>query len=326
VLVFDSDEAGQAAVFKSIITCRKNGLACSVAAPGKAALPGNAENPPGNPDDTLGSKVKDPADILQKFGADTLNKSMKCDIIDIEYLVSRAKTLYDISTPRGKKGAISLFFPYFNALDSKTERDACIEAVADAIRADKGAILGDFERWQHSANGRSAASTRSPEKPDFEEVPDTEQPVRMNDELFLLMVVSVNTDLYPEFRASIGMREIEDPSAKELFIALEECFIKEESGTDALLSRIVSQRLKNFFIERGMSPEFRGDSKRNPGKMMEGGIRRVKGKRLRRRLTEISAELRLREKNSGVEEDDLQELIIEKMHIDAELRNLEGNN
>jgi DNA primase len=90
------------------------------------------------------------------------------------------------------------------------------------------------------------------------------------------------------------MREIEDPTAKELFIALEECFIKEESGTDALLSRIGSQRLKNFFIERGMSPEFRGDSKRDPGKMMEGGIRRVKGKRLRRRLTEISAELRLR--------------------------------
>jgi hypothetical protein len=60
--------------------------------------------------------------------------------------------------------------------------------------------------------------------------------------------------------------------------------------------------------------------------MMEGGIRRVKGKRLRRRLTEISAELRLREKNSGVEDDDLQELIVEKMHIDAELRKLEGNN
>jgi hypothetical protein len=71
---------------------------------------------------------------------------------------------------------------------------------------------------------------------------------------------------------------------------------------------------------------------------MEDGIKRVKVKRLRRRLSEIGAELRLGERNSGInpginpginagagagggwEEN----LIAEKMFIDAEIRKLEG--
>jgi len=337
VLVFDSDEAGQTAVFKGIINCRKNGLACSVAVPAAlpAALPadlpdkalpggaGNSDGAPGSEDPPVvkdNRAMKDPADILQKFGGDVLKKSMKCDIIDIDYLVSRGKILFDITTPGGKKRAVSLFYPYFNALDSKTERDTCIEVVADAMRADKGAVLGDYERWRRSGGG----TYKPAEERNFEEVPDSERTIRMNDELFLLMVVSVNANLYPEFRASVSMREIEDQDAKELFIALEECFINGESGTEAFLSRLGSERLKNFFIERGMSPEFRGDSGRDPGKMMKDGIRRVKAKRFRRRKTELGAELRLREKNSGVGEDELKELIDEMMYIDAELRKLEG--
>ena len=309
VFVFDSDEAGQAAVFKSIITCRKKGLVCFVAVPEKT--PGlSAEM----------KKFKDPAEILQKFGAETLNKVVKNSIIDFEYLVSRGKTLFDIATPRGKSGAVSLFYPYLDALDSKTERNACAEAVAELFRTDRGSVLSDYERWQ-----RQERRGEKNEKPNFEEVSGTEKTIRMNDEIFLLMVVSINTSLYPEFRASIDMREIEDPLAKELFITLEECFINEESGTEALLSRIGSQRLKNFVIKRGISPEFKEDSKRGPRKLMEDGISRIKLKRLRHRRVEVIEELRQREKSSGVgEQDDFQELIVEMQHIDSELRNLEG--
>jgi hypothetical protein len=58
---------------------------------------------------------------------------------------------------------------------------------------------------------------------------------------------------------------------------------------------------------------------------MEDGIRREKEKKFRRRLSEIGAELRLRERNSGDEAGgDFQDLIAEKMYIDAEIRKLEG--
>ena len=309
ILVFDSDEAGQQAAGKGIITCRKNGLSCSLAVPGKAE---NGEN------------LKDPAEILQKFGAETLKNSMNCAIFDFEYLIARGKALYDVSKPQGKTRALELLFPYLDALDSRLEQDECIQIAADEIRAERNVVLSEYERWKRSGGGRRDL----PEKTKPEEVPGTGS-IHMNDELFLLTVVSANTNLYPEFRASIEMRDIEDPVAKELFVALEECFINEESGTDALLSRINSERVRRFLIERGMSPEF-NDAKRDPARLMEDGISRVKGKRFRRRLSEIGAELRQMERNSGTETGgdadkmSVDDLIAEKMYIDAEIRKLEG--
>ncbi|MCL2044075.1 MAG: DNA primase [Treponema sp.] len=317
VLVFDSDAAGQAAAMKSIITCRKNGLACYLVVP-------DANNR---------EQLKDPAEILEKFGENTLKNILNCAIIDFEYLIIRAKSLHDISTPKGKSEAIALFFPYLDILISKTESDDCIGLIADEMRSERRVILEEYERWKRSVGSAS-------EKPSNKEVPNTERSIQMRDELFLLTLVSVNMDLYPEFRASLEIRDIENPDAKELFIALEECFIHRESGRDALFSRIDSERLRNFVIARGMSPEFTSNTARSstasdPKKMMEDGIKRVKVNKLRRRCSEIGAELRLLERNSGIgagginarsilPEDTIRELIAEKMYLDAEIRKLEG--
>jgi DNA primase len=301
VLIFDSDEAGQKAAMSGIVTCRRNGLACSLVIPGDD---GELLK------DTAG--LKDPAEILQKFGPESLNKSMKCVILDFEHLIARGKALYDISRPQGKARALEVLYPYFDVLDSKTERDDCIGAVAEQMRIDRAAVHAEYERWQHSGS-------KALKKPNSEEVPHTVSTIRMNYELSLLTVVAVNMDLFPEFRASIGIEEIDDVGAKELFVALEECFRNEESGHDALLSRIERESLRNFVIERGISGEFRVD----PKKLMKDGIKRVKEeKKLRRRLTEIDAELRQVERNSGMGSGDLEELIAEKMGIDEKLRQL----
>jgi len=95
--------------------------------------------------------------------------------------------------------------------------------------------------------------------------------LRMSDEMYLLTLVSVNTHLYPELRAVIDISKIKDPAAKELFIALEECFRDGKSGMDALLSRIATPALRNFIIEMGKLPEF----KRDPRKIMADGIKRI---------------------------------------------------
>jgi DNA primase len=300
VLVFDSDEAGQNAARKGIITCRQNGLSCALIAPGQA---GNAE-------------LKDPADILKNLGPEVLKKRMEYCITDFEYLISCGRSLYNVSAPEGKNRALAMLFPYLEALDSEIERDDCIGAAADAFGVDREAVQRDYSRWRVGGHG---------DKSVHEEVLNNERPIRMNEELFLLTVVSVNQNLYPEIRKALEMREIEDPAAKELFVALEECFIHEESGMDSLLSRITSASLRNFIIERGTSPEFRGDSKRDPRRLMEDGIKRIKGKILRRRLDAIGAELRMGERNAGLTiGGGVEELLAEKMLIDAEICKLEG--
>ena len=307
VLVFDTDQAGQNAAIKGIVTCRKNGLSCGIVAPSSVQ---------GKPGEEI-QEMKDPADILKKFGEKALNNYMKCVILDFEYLISRGRFQYDVSSPEGKNRALALLFPYLEALDSEIERGDCISAAADAFGVERAALLTDYNR--RKSGGQSG------EKSIREEVPKTETPVRMNDELFLLTVVSVNQSLYPEFRSALEMREIGDEAAKELFVALEECFVQEESGMDSLLARIGSPTLRSFIAERGASAEFRSDSKRDPRRLMEDGIKRIKGKRLRRRLSEIGAELRQRERNPGLEAGgSLDDLIAEKMRIDAEIRKLEG--
>jgi DNA primase len=299
-LVFDSDNAGQTAAVKGVLTCRRNSLSCAVVVPGGAG--------------PEGANPKDPADILLQQGPEALQERMKGVIIDFEYLVSRSKFLYDVSGAEGKARAVAFMFPYIETLESEVSRDSCIAAVADAFGADRAAVLNDYSR-RHTGEKRYA------ERGGSAGAVQTEKPVRMNDELYLLTVVSVNVHLYPRFRNAISMKEIEDPAAKELFIALEECYIHGETGVDDLLSRISSQALRNYVVEKGTSREFAGD----PGRLIEDGIKKVKQRRLRRRLSEITAELHNLENAASIDQGGfrkdslLEELLVEKMHIDAEL-------
>ncbi|GHT56504.1 DNA primase [Spirochaetia bacterium] len=316
-LVFDSDNAGQTAAVKAVITCRRNGLAGGVVVPAERGAAGavEAETVPDTGPDL--SNLKDPADILLYLGPEALQKRMKCIILDFEYLVSRSRFLYDVSGSGGKARAVAFLFPYIETLDSDVSRDDCIASIADAFGIDRAAVLNDYTR-RHSG-GREG---QNPQKGDGL----NGTPVRMNDELKLLTVVLVNFHLYPAFRNAISMKEIEDPAAKELFIAMEECFIHEESGIDDLLARISSEALRNYVIEKGTVGEFSGKAEQQQEQLdqfIKDGIRKVKHKRLKARLSEITAELHSLEhgqKDDGFRKDSrLEELIVEKMHIDAEL-------
>jgi DNA primase len=303
LLVFDSDEAGQQAAVKAILTCRTNGLPCAV------VIPGAAKN--GAPEPEKTNILKDPADILKDFGPQTLKKNMECYINDFEYLVGRGKFLYDVSAPEGKARAVAFLFPYLDTLDSEVSRNDCFGLISDVFGVDRTAVLNDYSR------------KRGGETSSREEVPQTEKPVRMNEEIFLLTLASVNFHLYPQLRGVLEIKEIEDPFAKELFVVLEECFINEESGIENILSRISSEALRKFVAEKGVSKEFSGD----PEQLLTGSINVLKKRRLQRRLSTIISELRRAgNENSppGAGETRIEELLSEKMYLDAQIRELEG--
>lgn len=210
-----------------------------------------------------------------------------------------------MSDSEGKARAVAFLFPYLEALDSDISRDAAMGTVADAFGVDRAAVTRDFYRRASSG-----------EKNLKEEIPPGQRPIRMKDELFLLTVVSVNDNLYPKFREALSIKEIEDPAAKELFIALEECYRHNESGMEDLLARIVSEDLRNFVIKRGTSKEFSA----HPEELVSDGIKRVKQKRLERTLAEIIIKLRIAKNEADGTR--LEELLAEKVHIDTELHRL----
>jgi hypothetical protein len=75
--------------------------------------------------------------------------------------------------------------------------------------------------------------------------------------------------------------------------------------------------------EKGTSKEFLTD----PEQLIKDGIKRIQQKKLKRRLSEIVAELHKLESPAAAPEGlrtdlRIEELLVEKMHVDTELRRL----
>jgi DNA primase len=302
-LIFDADKAGQDAAVKAILTCRKNGLSASVVVPGRG-LPGDPASP---------SFFKDPADILKEIGPEALQKSAKYCINDFEYLVSRARVLFDPSGAEGKAKAVTFMFPYVEAMDSEVSKNTCIEDIADAFGVERQAVQADFRQY-----GRTDGQRRGTVPADAS--PPRAGPVHMSDELFLLTAILANPDWYPKLRASLSselpIEEIDDPRAKELFIALEEWFRNDAPGMDDLLARIQDAVLRNFVIEQAASQAF----SQNPELLFGESMKRIRQKRLERRQAEIIVELGTQKR--GDMGRSLEDLLAEKVYVDAELRRL----
>ncbi|MDR0561629.1 MAG: toprim domain-containing protein, partial [Spirochaetaceae bacterium] len=293
-LVFDADRAGRDAAVRGILTCRRNGLSCAVVVPGK---------------DT--EAFKDPADILKELGAEVLQGYVKCFMLDCEYLMFHSKSLFDLSNAEGKTKAVTYLFPYLETLDSDVSRETAIEQIADAFGVDRTAIRNDFTRNSRTYSGGKGEreALKSPKT------------ARINDELYMLIAVSLNQRLYPGLRTKLLIKDVEDPRAKELFEALEACYINDESGIDALLARIRSEEVRNFVVETGRSKYFLA----NPEKLLWDGIQKCTRRRLEKRRIELITAINAAKKNASEtrndfhEETRLEELLAEKMHIDAEL-------
>jgi len=295
-LIFDTDSAGQVATIKGILTCRRNGLTCRV-----ITMKKTEEN---------GAIFKDPADILKEDGSKALQKYVKCFINDFDYLVGRARALFDITHTEGLAQAVAFFFPYLETLDSEVSRDGCMNSIADNFGIDRTAILRDFA--QYSRNNAAL------HQPSIEKGPPLKAPIRMNDELFLLLTVIANRSLYPRLRTSLSTEEVEDLRAKDLFIALEECYRKDIQDIDGLLNQIQDEELRHFVLEKASSEAF----SQNPEQLVSDGIKRIREKRLERRRAEIILKLRSARTRGLQSDQQLEELLSEKVHIDAELRRL----
>lgn len=235
-----------------------------------------------------------------------MQNSVKCFINDFDYLVGRARSLFDITNAEGLAKATSFLFPYLDTLGSEVSRDVGLGAIADAFNVDRQSVRRDYlNRHTPVRNKPTAMGLRHSE-------------IRMNDEIFLLIAVIVNRGLYTKLRASLSVEEVDDPRAKDLFIALEECFRNDSEDFDSLLSRIQDESLKSFVIEKSASDAFTVQA----DKLVMDGITRIKVKRLERRRAEIVLALRTAKNEGTGTERALDDLLSEKVHVDTELLRL----
>jgi DNA primase len=128
----------------------------------------------------------------------------------------------------------------------------------------------------------------------------------------------------------LPLEELEDPGARELYLALEEWWRNEapppgEGGSllpEGLLSRVSNEALKTFVFEQNAGGAFSGD----PERLVTDSVKRLRQKRLARRQREIVIAMRTRKDQNGVSgRRTLEDLLAEKIHVDDELQRLQGN-
>ncbi|MDR1363376.1 MAG: DNA primase [Spirochaetaceae bacterium] len=293
-LLFDSDAAGRAAAAKAILTCRSVSIPAFVVAPESSA------------------DLKDPADILKEKGAGYLQQFVKKCILDFEYLLSENKRSLNNSDSNGKARAVSSLFPFLDLVDSEVERETYIRRIAEAFETGIQPVLNDYKVWHDGGSTTTPKNTEA----------IVQRSIRMNDELYLLNAVAVNcganSSLFAKLRSAIPIEGFTDHNAKELYITLEECSRAGSMNFEAILNGIEDGALRQFVAENAATKAF----SEKPEFIVADSIRRVQEERLTRKQNELVLRMRAA-KSDGLSVDDL---IHEKMFIDAELQNLKGVN
>ncbi|MBN2444883.1 MAG: DNA primase [Spirochaetales bacterium] len=286
VLLFDGDPAGEAASIKAIEICEALDVESEV-----------VDIPDG----------QDPDDILQKHGEKGLKKILKCRINSFGYLLKRGFLKFDKETPKGKEEIFNFIFPYLKKIDSQIKRDGYLSELADKLNVDYNSVRKDFENLSRSATIYQKESVKKQKASD-----------KISEELFLMLAITANRDLFPKVRCDLSLDNLDDPNAREVFIALEESYREGTTSLEELTQRIEDKELAALIAKKNTSGEYTY----NPEKLISDGVLRIKCRLLRKKREEIAVLIRKYEKNEPWK---MKDLLVEKMILDKELKEIRKN-
>ena len=290
ILLFDSDAAGVRATRVAAEIIETAGLRCEVCTLGASRKETDSH--------TKLDAPKDPAEILEQLGPQELQNAAACTITVFDYLLTQSLLGVDALSASGREFVLQELFPYISRVQSAVARDSYLEAVADRLGMDRMAVREDFFRQG---------------KPEPAPAVERKQETTSID-LFLMLATVVNREFFPFVRRTITLEELRDSRARDIFVALEECYRKEEESIELLLSRIEDTDTVRLVTEKLSSGEFSENAER----AVRDGAYRVKERSLldqRKRLDSLLR--RAGETTNGVEQ-----LLHEKMVLDREVLKL----
>ena len=280
VIVFDGDSAGEKAAAKASIICENIGLEVSI-----------AEMPPG----------KDPADIMEKDGVESLQKIVKCPINSFEYLYKCAIKANDVKTPEGMEKTVRELFPYITSIRSDVKRDVCLSKLAEKLGIGKESILSDFLRQKKAPVRR--------------EVKNKDEVIKISDELYLMLAGAANRDYFNIISSSLGIDGLMDRNAAVLYGALRECEEAGEVSVDSLLMRIEEGSLKTLVVEKLSSSQFLI----NPEEVIRDSVKTIILRNMVEDRKKIELEIRNFNSEGNTSNDELGRLISDKLVLDKKI-------
>jgi DNA primase len=146
ILNFDQDEAGQKAARKSFDALLEEGLRVQV-----------VELPAGD----------DPDTYLKSAGAVAYRERLASAPEAIDWLMARAASAHDLSTPAGKGAYIAAILPTVAKVESAVEKAAWLRRIAERGGIDEVAVRDEMKRLLSGASGgsRIGQDARASERP-----------------------------------------------------------------------------------------------------------------------------------------------------------------
>jgi DNA primase len=254
---------------------------------------------------------EDPADILRERGGQALADAVSSPTPALEYILSSSH-IEAADIAHGQSDAVRAVFPYIHSIISAVRKDEALSRIADYFGLRREAVREDFRRFEHDG-----PAPVSPER-----VSETSRVHRghLSAELFLLMATVANREHFSYVRRSVQPADLEDLGARELYVALEECYRRGEESLDVLISRIHDAALAALVRDRILTGEF----DENTDQVVRDSVAYVRRRTLTRRRQELNAQLARLKTLDTSDVEQMRSLIEEQSHIDRELQKLKG--
>ncbi len=280
---FDSDRAGQKATERAILMLRKIEAEVYVV---------NMKN------------EKDPADILKNDGADALSLLVKNAIIDLDYLL--LVTSERFSHSNSKMSAVISLFPYIASLSSSVMREEVVRKLSVFFHVREASILSDYDRFLKGGERLLSRQTPGDKK--------ALHPAINMKELRILLTVVADRKLFVMLRSQVRSEDFDSRIARELYIALEECFREGKEAFSELLEKIDNEELKNIVTKAMAGDEF-VDNHEN---ILNDGIKLIQLNKLKRRRSALVNKINMFTLK-GSDGKEMRDLLLEKSELDAQI-------
>ena len=285
ILVFDSDEAGFKATVRSSYICEKTGLDCNV-----------IELPKGD----------DPADILKKQDKEALKNILKYPINSFGFLLNKYKMIYNLAKEEGIKDYLNRLFAFVVITESEVRRSSRLKAIAEILDTDYTNVYDDYIKY-----------LKKDDKEGYKTTVLTEGSDKISSELYLMLAVLDNYDYFYMIRNELSIDDIQDKTARNIYIILEEAYRNNSFSLEIILEKIKNSELRSFIAKKLSSDEFSVNSRQ----LIDDSINVIKLKNLQKKRVQIE---RIIAKDDGSDPYQLEKLIAEKLFFDKEIEKLKG--
>jgi DNA primase len=292
-LLFDSDQAGQAATKKALITGEQLGFESRV---------------------VHFSEGKDPAELLETVGPQELAKACQNSKSAFDHLVHSAITMYDSRKATGKLQIFTEVKPFLDAVESEIVRQSYLRDLADYLQLDEETLMRDY------VNRTANISMRKREEQERlrRGSNHSQQGWKRSTDLYAMLTLINNRNLFPMYRNRLKIDDFVDEQAVELYTVLEDA-AREGSATsdEIVLQMITNDQLKNMVAASFQTSEFTTQAEL----VLEESVKRIMLRSLEKTRKHVENLIRLSERDEALSIE-LSHLLLEKKSLDEKIANM----